>query len=149
VQEKETQLVLRLIDEVFNGGRLSVIDELVHPDYFDHEAPASRALGPEGLRASVELLHAAFAGYRLEPTDVIAADGKVVVRGWASGRHVGSIDEAEESSSPQFHVFRIADGRIIEHWASRDAFTDLQQRQPDRPHISLEGAQSCECFSQP
>jgi predicted SnoaL-like aldol condensation-catalyzing enzyme len=144
VQETETQLVLRLIDEVFNSGRLSVIDELVHPDYFDHEAPASRALGPKGLRASVQLLHATFAGYRLEPTDVIAADGKVVVRGSASGRHIGSIDEVEatgeESSSPQFHVFRIADGRIIEHWASRDGFTDLQQRQPDRPPISLEGA---------
>lgn len=131
MQETDTQLVLRLIEEVFNGGDLALIDGLVHPDYFDHQAPASRALGPSGLKVSVRLLHETFAGYRLEPTDVIAADGKVAVRGSASGRQIGSIKEVgatgEEWSSPQFHVFRIADGRIIEHWASRNDFTDLQR----------------------
>jgi predicted SnoaL-like aldol condensation-catalyzing enzyme len=131
LRQNETQLVLRLIEEVFNGGRLSLIDELVHRDYFDHEAPASRALGPGGLRASVRLLHETFAGYRLEPTDVIAADGKVVVRGSASGRHLGSngalAATGEEWSSPQFHVFRVLDGRIIEHWASGNEFSSPQR----------------------
>ncbi len=32
----EQQLVLRLIDEVVNGGRLDLADELVHADFFDH-----------------------------------------------------------------------------------------------------------------
>lgn len=131
MQETETQLVLRLIEEVFNGGDLALIAELVHADFFDHEAPASRALGPEGLGASVRLLHETFAGYRLEPTDVIAADGKVVVRGSASGRQIGPIrgveTTGEEWSSPQFHVFRVAGGRIIEHWASREDFSSLQR----------------------
>lgn len=125
-QRAETALVLRLIEEVFNGRDLTLIDELVHPDFFDHDAPASRSLGPEGIRTSVRLLHKTFAGYRLEPTDVIAADGKVVVRASASGRQIGPIGgvaaTGEEWSSPQFHVFRIADGRIIEHWASREDF---------------------------
>jgi predicted ester cyclase len=132
-----------LIEEVFNGGDLALIDELVHPDFFDHEAPASRSLGQTGLRASVRLLHGAFAGYRLEPTDVIAADGKVAVRGSASGRHVGSINgvaaTGEEWSAPQFHVFRIADRRIIEHWASRDDFSSLERavnRPPERDERS-------------
>jgi predicted ester cyclase len=127
----ETQLVLRLIEEVVNGGDLALIDELVHHDFFDHEAPASRSLGHKGLRATVRALHEAFAGYHLEPTDVVSADGKVVVRGSASGRHVGAINgiaaTGEEWSSPQFHVFRIADRRIIEHWASRSDFSSLQR----------------------
>lgn len=131
MQETETQLVLRLIEEVFNGGDLELIDELVHPDFFDHEAPASRSLGLSGLRASVRLLHESFAGYRLEPADVVAADGKVVVRGSASGRHVGSINgiaaTGEEWSSLQFHVFRIAERRVIEHWASREDFSSLRR----------------------
>jgi predicted SnoaL-like aldol condensation-catalyzing enzyme len=33
----------------------------------------------------------------------------------------------EEWSSPQFHVFRVADRRIIEHWASRDDFSSLER----------------------
>jgi predicted ester cyclase len=143
VQETETQVVLRLIEEVFNRGDLALIEELVHPDFFDHEAPASRSLGHAGLRASVRLVREVFAGYRLEPTDVVAADGKVVVRGSASGRHVGSINgiaaTGEEWSSPQFHVFRIADRRLIEHWASRDDYSSLQRaatRAPSRKERS-------------
>jgi len=129
----ETRLVLRLIDEVINGRDLGLIDELVHPDFFDHEAPASRSLGRDGFRAGVRALHEAFAGYWLEVADVVAADGKVVVRGSASGRHVASINgreaTGEEWASPQFHVFRIADERVIEHWASRDDFSRLQREE--------------------
>jgi predicted ester cyclase len=137
-EQGEKRLVLRLIDEVINGCDLALIDELVHPDFFDHEAPASRSLGRDGLRASVRVLHDAFAGYRLEAADVVAADGKVVVRGSASGRHVGTINgleaTGEDWSSPQFHVFRVDDGQIIEHWASRDDFSRLQ-RAAVRPRL--------------
>ena len=117
MQATETQLVLRMIERVFNRGELELVDELVHPDFFDHQAPASRAVGPVGLRTTVRLLREAFTGFRIEPTDVIAAQGKVVVRASASGRHVGP--RGEEWLRQQFHIFRVADGRVIEHWASQ------------------------------
>ena len=129
--EVEPQLVLRLIEQVFNAGNLEQVDQLVHPDFFDHGAPASRAVGQAGLQATVRLLRHAFAGFRIEPIDVIAADGKVVVRATASGRHVGAINgiepTGEEWLAPQFHIFRVAEGRVIEHWANRDDFSTLRK----------------------
>jgi nogalonic acid methyl ester cyclase / aklanonic acid methyl ester cyclase len=133
VQQSDTQLVLRLIDGVFNRGDLALVDELVHRDFFDHDAPPTRAVGPGGLRATVRALRDAFAGFRLDPADVISADGKVVVRASATGRHTGSIDgiepTGEEWLAQQFHVFRIVDGRVIEHWASRDACSARREGQ--------------------
>ena len=40
------KVALRLVDEVVNGGRLELIDELVHPDFYDHGATPSRSCGP-------------------------------------------------------------------------------------------------------
>jgi predicted SnoaL-like aldol condensation-catalyzing enzyme len=114
----EQELVLRLVDEVVNGGRLELIAELVHPDFYDHGATPSRSCGPDGFRATVLALHASYAGFRLEPRDVIAADGKVVVRATASGRRLDG--SGREWSTQQIHIFRLAQDRVIEHWASTD-----------------------------
>lgn len=136
----EQQLVLRLIDEVVNGGRLDLADELVHADFFDHHASASRSCGPDGFRATVAALHEAFAGFRLEPRDVIANGDKVVIRATVSGRHLGAFDSATASgtewSTQQIHIFRLAGDQVIEHWASDHALTPIprvgQQPQFDR-----------------
>ena len=77
--------MLRLIHGAVNGGDEELAGTLIHPDFFSHAAPASRASGPAGFLATVRSLHQTFAGFRLEPQDVIAAEAKVVVRATASG----------------------------------------------------------------
>jgi predicted ester cyclase len=129
-RESAREVVLRLVDEVVNGGRLDLVEELVHPDFFDHGAIAARSCGPTGFRATVTALRDAFAGYRVEPRDLIVADGKVVVRATASGRRVGDAKDmprAGDWSHQQIHIFRLADDKVIEHWASHDELV--------RPHI--------------
>jgi predicted ester cyclase len=130
----DQELVLRLVDEVVNGRRLDLADELVHPDFFDHHASASRSCGPDGLRATVAALHDAFAGFRLEPRDVIADGDKVVVRATVSGRHVAEFEGAPaagaEWSTQRIHIFRVAGGQVIERWASDDAPTPIPRVRP-------------------
>jgi hypothetical protein len=120
MQHPEQELVLRLVDRVVNAGRLDLVDELVHPDFFDHAAAASRACGPEGFRATVALLHESFAGFRLEPRDVLVDGAKVVVRATVSGRHLTSSEGRGEWAEQQIHIFRFSGDRLIEHWASGD-----------------------------
>jgi predicted SnoaL-like aldol condensation-catalyzing enzyme len=117
-REPQRTIVLQLIDAVVNDRELSRVEELLHPDFFDHDAPAIRSCGPAGFRETVRALHAAYAGFRLEPRDVIAADGKVVVRATASGRRLDG--SGCEWAAQQIHIFRLAQGRVIEHWASPD-----------------------------
>src|SRR5262249_38983066 len=127
----DEERVLQLITRVVNGGRFELVETLVHPDYFDHEAPPSRSSGLTGFKATVLARHEAFAGFRLEPKDVIASEGKVVVRATAAGRHVGDLNgmpaTGREWSTAEIHIFRLSEGRVIEHWATRDQLGALQQ----------------------
>jgi predicted ester cyclase len=56
--------------------------------------------------------------------DEIAEGDKVVLRIRSHGRHVGEFlgraPTGKEFATEQIHVYRIEDGRVIEHWSVRD-----------------------------
>src|SRR2546422_877916 len=60
--------------------------------------------------------------------DEIVSGDKVVVRVISSGRHTGEFigfkPTGKTFEAQQIHIYRVADGKIIEHWSSRD---DLSQ----------------------
>ncbi len=58
VSEENKRLFVKVMQEVFNQENLEVADELVAPDFFNHEAPDSR--GPEGFKATTLWLRAAY-----------------------------------------------------------------------------------------
>jgi predicted ester cyclase len=124
MSDQNATVVLRLFDEVLHKGKLELVDELVHPDFFNHDAVVANANGPVGFRRTATALRTAFAGLRLDPDDVIVSDDKVVIRCRASGRHVGEFHGMQptgrEFSVQHIHIFRLADGKVIEHWACRD-----------------------------
>jgi len=128
--EENKQLILSQIGAL-NAGDLDTAEGLAHPDFFNHEAAPSRANGPRGLRATLGNLREAFAGFRFEPLDIVAEGDRVVVRARVSGRHVGEFAGMEptgrEFSVQQIHIWRLADGKIVEHWASRDDLGAMRQ----------------------
>lgn len=75
--------------------------------------------GGADYRESVRRLHERFAGCRLEPLDIVAEDDRVVVRTRVS------IDGVP---SQQIHIWRLRNGRIVEHWGSLPGAADLQRR---------------------
>ena len=102
--DENKHVVLRQI-EALNAGDLDTLERLVRPDFFDHGE------GRRGgdAREAVRRLHAALAGSRLEPLDIIAEDDRVAVRA-----RLG--DDA--AASQQIHIWRVLDGLIVEHWQS-------------------------------
>jgi predicted ester cyclase len=123
VSQANKQLVLEAILKLDSGDH-DAYAELHHPDYVNHEAAAGRQRGPEGARVTAVFLNRVFADMHHEPLDVIAERDLVVVRAQASGRHVGEISgfpaTGRTFSVQHIHMFRVADGQIIEHWACRD-----------------------------
>ena len=130
MSDENKQVVLRQI-EALNRGELDIVEELTHPDFLNHEATPSRAIGVPGMRATAELLRNAFAGFRLEPLDVIGERDRVVVRARASGRHVdvfaGIPATGREFSVQHIHIWRLAGDKVVEHWASRDDVGAMRQ----------------------
>jgi predicted ester cyclase len=130
--EHNKQLLRRALKEIYEDGNLDVADEIVHPDYADHEpAHPDHPRGPESVKQTVRGLHATFGGLRFEIHDEIAEGDKVVQLATMSGRLTGPMMGHEPTGKPfavrHVYIWRIADGQIVEHWGSRNDLGLLTQ----------------------
>jgi predicted ester cyclase len=61
---------------------------------------------------------------RAEIEDEISEGDKVVARVTMRGHHVGEFlgkqPTGKEFATKQIHIYRIEDGKVIEHWSVRD-----------------------------
>jgi predicted ester cyclase len=123
---------------IMADGTLEDFEALVHPEARNREdvdeSPASRGRGPAAFYATALWLRDAFAELHWDIHDVVAEDDLVVVHATMSGRHVRTFVGYDADARParafpptgkrfattQTHWFRIADGKVIEHWANRD-----------------------------
>ena len=130
--EDNKTLVRRALKEVYENGTLELADELVDPAFVDHEpAHADAFTGPESVKRTAARLLAAFSGLRFDVEDEIAEGDKVVQLVTMSGTHTGPLLGRAPSGRAfavrHIYVWRIADGKIVEHWGSRDDLGLLQQ----------------------
>ncbi len=88
--EDSKALMWRITDEIWNEGRLELIDELIAENLVDHvELPGLAGTGRARYRASIEMTRAAFPDYR-NPLDFVLADGAFAVSyGRSTGTHRG------------------------------------------------------------
>jgi predicted ester cyclase len=138
-----TQLCIESM-HIMASGDLSDFERIVHPHAVNREAkdepPAASEMGPNGFYATALWLRAAFADLDFEIHDVIADGDLVAIRNTMSGRHHGAMVGFENDevgtvfpptgrtfASTQTHWFRLADGKVIEHWANRDDIGTAQQ----------------------
>jgi len=122
---------IRAQRDLFGGGRLELADEVIAPDFVDHEAPDGAPGGPEGVRRTVAWLRGAFSDLSYEVEDAIAAGDRVAVRCTASGTHDGEF-MGRSATHRRFavkhtHWFRVDGGLIAEHWAVRDDLGMMRQ----------------------
>ncbi|HEY3764731.1 MAG TPA: ester cyclase [Gaiellales bacterium] len=122
----------RLIDEGFNGGDLSVADEVTGPGFVEHQDfGPNHAAGAEGVRAVIASLKRAFSDFRLEIQDVAVAGDTAWARLVATGTHdgpfMGHAPTGRTMRADVLDVIRVADGRMVEHWGVPDRLAVLQQ----------------------
>ena len=97
----------RLIQEVFNNGRLAILGELLTTNFVDH-SPCRPVGGTEALRERIVLLRHAIPDLQVRVDDLAAAGdmtwGSITVCG--SGLRFSQTDTC-----------RYVDGRIAEYWS--------------------------------
>ncbi len=125
MSERNKRLVRRALQEIYANGDLSVVAEFVHPDFVDHEpAHPQLPIGPGSVEQTVRSLQSAFGDLRFEVEDEIAEGDKVVQLVTMSGRHTGPLVGRQPTGKAfavrHIYIWRITDGKIIEHWGSRD-----------------------------
>jgi predicted ester cyclase len=130
--EANRALLHRSIEEVFNRGNVSVVDELFAPDFVEHEElPPGTPPGREATKQLFTMLRSAFPDLNIKTDDTIAEDDKVVVHSTWSGTHKGEfMGIAPAGNSVSFGVVdtvRIAGGKFVEHWGLMDNLGLMQQ----------------------
>ena len=128
--DENKRLVKRFVDEVFGQGQVESIDELVAPDFVSHTFGFTDD-GRNKLRAATERVHASLTDVDFAVEDLIAEEDRVAVL-LAAGATV--VDEfmgvpaaGKSYSIGEIHWFRLADGRIVEHWHQHDALGLMKQ----------------------
>jgi predicted ester cyclase len=124
-------IVREFIARLFTDGDVSVLDELVAPDYVDHDPPFGGTGTVEGWRAIATMIRDAFPDWH-SYLHALYADGEIVVeRFTASGTHTGVIFGVAPSGTvcalPGINIFRVRDGRIVERWGRVDELGMLRQ----------------------
>ena len=138
MSEANKELVTRLFEEIFNRKNFDVSGELVAGDYVEHalapfgDREPGHVNGPKHIRTVVEWLVAQFPDGHMA-IEAIASEGDTVaVRVLGEGTNLGKLNgvmppTGKRFSSRQSHWFRVENGRLAEHWATRDDLTAMLQ----------------------
>jgi steroid delta-isomerase-like uncharacterized protein len=128
------EIVRRFYEEVFNQRNVDAIDELVHPEFLNHDPTPVASRDPESMKQFIHTITQAFPDHHHAIEDLIAEGDKVVIRCTLTGTHQGLfpgfLDTPPTSKSicqRQIHILRIQDGKVSEHWVIRDDLTMMQQ----------------------
>jgi predicted ester cyclase len=122
---------LRTYDELLNQGNLAVADEVIAPDFVNHEAPPGHSQGPESMRALAGMLRTAFPDLHFTIEELIAEGdlvaGRVTMRGTHQGPYMGMAPTGRRVEQAHMHFVRFQDGKAFEHWGVRDDVGLLRQ----------------------
>jgi predicted ester cyclase len=121
-------LVQRFIEQVFVGGDRDAVDALVTPDFVSHGLPGS---GPDVMKGAIERTSKGLSGASMDVQDIIGEGDRVAVRMMSSATQTGELMGMPPSGKTytieELHEFRVADGRIAEHWHQMDSMGMMKQ----------------------
>jgi len=126
-QDENKRHVEKLFDDCFSRGELSLLEELVSPDYVN----AQGERGPAGFRGITVGLRTAFPDIHYTLDDLVAESDKVAVRWHWSGTHRGQFrtfpPTGKAVTNAGSGIFRFKDGKIVAAAIDTDRLGFLQQ----------------------
>jgi predicted ester cyclase len=130
-QESNVERMRFFVEQVQEGGRIELIDELVRPDFRNHTVEPGQRDDREGVRQTMAAMHEAFSDLRVEILHCLADGEFVATHKVFRARHTGPwFGIPASGNAVEFRVMdlvRYRDGQWAEHWAVADAVSLLRQ----------------------
>jgi predicted ester cyclase len=131
---EENKRLIRGLEEAWASNDMAQIDRFFAPE-FDNSATAMPGLPPgvEGAKMAHQGAMQSFPDRTTVIEDVLAEDDEVMVRGRYRGTNQGGVPfmDVPANGNPIdvafVSVYRIEDGKIVEHWGLNDAAALMQQ----------------------
>ncbi len=97
----------------------------------DWREALSRFVADESLAGHIHFFQQVFPDYTLEAHDLIAEGDKVVLRATLHGVHRGELmgmaPTGRQVAVPLIIIYRVAGGKIVEHWLQADQAGMMRQ----------------------
>lgn len=126
--QTNADIVRAFIASFWNGRDFDSLNRFLTPDYIDHAYLPHTA---NGLKETAGVLSIALPDHRSTIEDVVAQGEKVVARMTLRGTHDGPFRGTPPTGNPVevevYRMYRLAEGRVAEHWALLDTATLLRQ----------------------
>jgi predicted ester cyclase len=128
--EQNKELVRRY-REAHTTNNLALLDTIVAANLVSHTSLPGLPPGLEGGKMAHQVFTSAFPD-GVTTTEDLIADGEKVVerfsfRGTNTGPFIGMPPTGKKVVSTGMSIFRIADGKIVEHWGENDALGTFVQ----------------------
>jgi steroid delta-isomerase-like uncharacterized protein len=124
-------IIRAYVETVWNGRQLDRADEVVAADFVDHAPLPGQAPGLEGVKRKWAMYLDAIPDFRVTIEELVAEGDKVAVRRSYEGTHRGELlgipATGKRLQFGSISIFRLADGRIAEHWEQLDRLALMQQ----------------------
>jgi predicted ester cyclase len=130
--EANMALVRRYLEEVIHQGDVDAIDESIATNHvLNWPGSPTPMYGPEGFKHLLIIYASAFPDLRWTTEEVTAQGETVVARLLARGTHqrelMGIPPTGKHVTWTETHIFRVAAGKLVEHWTNVDQVGMLQQ----------------------
>ena len=133
---EENKVVARrfveVLQEFFRTGEANLMDSVLADNVVQHISglpPEAKSL--EGFKQLLPALPQAFPDVLFEVEDLVAEGDMVAFRLNWSGTHKGEFfgvpPTGTRATVTEMHMFRIADGKVVERWGEWDALGLMQQ----------------------
>ena len=135
MSEQNKALIRRLIKEV-EKGNVEVVDELLAPDFVDHDLLPDQEPDREGYKRGLSEDREAFSNLGITIEDQIAEGDKVVTRlRWRAThdrrRFMGMEPTDKKIEATAIFIHRISGGKVKEEWSASDMLGTLRQLDAD------------------
>ncbi len=124
-------VVERFHAEVLAAGRVAALDDLLGATFVEQAQGGGATGGRAELERSLAAHRAAFPDVRYELHHVVGEDDRIALRASWSGAHegpfLGIARTGRTVTVGEHHLFRVVDGKIVEHWSEFDGEGLLRQ----------------------
>ena len=130
-QAEANKAIIRRYRQAHEQNDLTTLDAIVAADLITHSQAPGLPAGREGGKMAHQGARAAFPDSKTTTDDLIAEGDKVVERFTLVGTQKGDFMGIPATGKPVkvtgMSIFRIANGKIVEHWGENDGIGLLMQ----------------------
>jgi predicted ester cyclase len=132
VAADENKAVVQQFYDEWSSGAID-FERLVHPDVINHQPERHPETGLDNFRRAVEGVMSAVPDSTWTTLRLVAEGDIVVCHNRWSGTYHGTMfrgvptPNTARFSVEHIHIYRVADGRIREHWVVRDDLAMMQK----------------------